>query len=61
MQMYDRCRLEPESVAHFVAEKRYWVPTAVLTLVLTLEAFGYSLDFIDQVFTVGVKECIFDP
>jgi transcriptional regulator with XRE-family HTH domain len=37
---YDRCRLDPESVAQCLVEKGRWVPTALLTLVLALEARG---------------------
>lgn len=61
VQMYDRCRLEPGAVAQFVAQKRWWVPTAVLTLVLTLEAFGYPNDFIDKAFAQWIGNVIFDP
>lgn len=39
---FGRCRLNPESVASFVRSRRKWVPTALLTVILTLEAFGYS-------------------
>ena len=39
---YGRCKLTPEDVARFVATQRRWVPTAILTLVLVLEYFGFS-------------------
>ena len=61
VQMYDRCRLEPEAVAQFVAEKRRWVPTALLTFVLTLEAFGYPKDLIDKAFAQWIGKVVFDP
>jgi hypothetical protein len=41
VRTFGRCRLNPESVAAFVLSRRCWVPTALLTLVLTLEAFGF--------------------
>jgi nucleoside phosphorylase len=38
---YDRCLLTPEAISKFIVEKKHWVPTAVITLYLTLEALGY--------------------
>lgn len=53
---YDRCERNPRSVARFVGEKRWWVPTAVLTLALTLEAFVYSKDSVDEAFGQFIAE-----
>jgi len=61
VQSFDRCRLEPESIARFIKEKRYWVPTAILTLVLTLEAFGYSIKSVDQALAASIQNCSFAP
>lgn len=41
VRAFDRCPLDPESAASFVIERKRWVPTAVLTLVLLLEFYGY--------------------
>jgi transcriptional regulator with XRE-family HTH domain len=50
VQAYDRCELTPEAVADFIAEKRRWVPSAILTFTLTLEAFGSSKKDIEKAF-----------
>jgi transcriptional regulator with XRE-family HTH domain len=48
---YDRCRLTPEEVANFLLRKHKWVPAALLTSILTLEAFGYERGRIEQAFS----------
>lgn len=58
---YGRCELNPVSVARFLSEKQRWVPTAVLTLVLTLEALGCSKDDIDQAFGPWIGDVVLDP
>jgi len=50
VKSYDRCVLQPEAVAAFVRRKRHWVPTALLTLVFTLEACGYTRRRIQEAF-----------
>ena len=47
---YDRCRLTPEDVADLILEKHKWVPAALLTSILTLEAFGFSRERIETAF-----------
>jgi hypothetical protein len=47
---FGRCLLTPKSVATFVASKGKWVPTAILTLILTLEAVGFAKDEIEYEF-----------
>jgi len=58
---YDRCELNPMSVARFIMEKQRWVPTAVLTLALTLEAFNYAKDDIDKAFRPSIRDVLLDP
>lgn len=59
---YDRCVLEPEALAAFVLQKRRWVPTALLTLVLTLEACGpYTRRRIEQAFAPCVDALDLSP
>jgi hypothetical protein len=48
---FGRCRLNPESVASFVLSRRHWVPTALLTLLLTLEAYEYPRIRIHKAFS----------
>jgi transcriptional regulator with XRE-family HTH domain len=50
VQEYASCELTPEAVANFIAKKRRWVPSAILTFILTLEAFGCSKKEIEKVF-----------
>jgi hypothetical protein len=47
---YGRCIFDPRNVARFVAAKRKWVPTALLTLILCLEALGHSREEIETAF-----------
>jgi transcriptional regulator with XRE-family HTH domain len=47
---YDRCRLTPDAVAQFIVDKHHWVPCAILTLILTLEATGYPKQAIEEAF-----------
>jgi predicted nucleotidyltransferase len=58
---YDRCELNPASVARFLSRKRRWVPTAVLTLVLTLEALDYSRDEIDETLGALIGDVVLNP
>ncbi len=51
VRAFGRCVLTPGSVADFLASKRRWVPTALLTLILTLEVFGFSRDGIRDAFS----------
>jgi transcriptional regulator with XRE-family HTH domain len=51
VKAYDRCRLDPEAVADFIVSKRRWVPSAILLLILVLEAFGFAKAEIEQAFT----------
>ena len=47
---YGRCRLTPDEVARFIVERYHWVPCAVLTLILTLEAKGFAKQDIERAF-----------
>src|SRR6266568_5657666 len=38
VQKIEACELTPEEIAKFVREKHWWVPTAILTVILVLEA-----------------------
>ena len=61
---YDRCPFEPESVAAFVRSKRHWVPTALLTLVLALEASDhpkYSMQRIEDAFAICANALDLSP
>lgn len=51
VQEFGRCLLSPTTVTAFLAEKRRWVPTAVLTVFLTLEAIGYKRVAIEDAFS----------
>jgi hypothetical protein len=53
---YARCRFTPEDVANFILAKRRWVPAALLTLILTLEAayegkIHFTRDRIEEAFS----------
>jgi nucleoside phosphorylase len=48
---YDRCVLEPFEIARFLEDKVYWVPTAVVTLVLVLESYGFERQSIENAFS----------
>jgi predicted nucleotidyltransferase len=61
VKAFDRCELNPKSVAAFVRQKRNWVPTALLTLILTLEAFGYSKDEIEHAFATVITDVELGP
>jgi hypothetical protein len=61
VKAYDRCELNPMSVTRFIMEKRRWVPTAILTLALTLEAFNYPKDEIDKAFRPCIRDVLLDP
>jgi hypothetical protein len=61
VRAYDRCMLNPVSVARFVSQKQRWVPTAVLTLILTLEALGYPKDKVDRAFAPWIGDVVLDP
>lgn len=58
---YDRCLLTPESVANFVLEKKYWVPTALLTLVLVLQAEKFETSRIEAAFARCAGKVKLDP
>jgi len=47
---YGRCLLTPESVSSFVLDKHYWVPTALLTMVLLLHAQDFPMRRIEEAF-----------
>ena len=47
---YDRCVLSPKDVVTFVIAKRRWIPTALMTLVLLLQARGFSRHSIENEF-----------
>jgi nucleoside phosphorylase len=51
VQKYDRCVLEPEALAQFIAARRDWVPTALLVVILALEAFGFPKERIARSFS----------
>lgn len=51
VQAYDRCLLDPESMADFILRKHKWVPSAILTSILTLEAFGFERERIEKAYT----------
>ena len=64
VKSYDRCILEPEAIAAFVRDKRRWVPTALLTLILTLEACGrgrYTRRRIEEAFAICVDALDLNP
>jgi len=48
---YDRCVLEPFEIARFLESKVYWVPTALVTLVLVLEMYGFERQAIENAFS----------
>jgi nucleoside phosphorylase len=58
---FDRCVLEPFALANFVEEKHYWVPTAVLALVLTLHSAGAEWSTIKAAFSRLAGKLKFDP
>jgi hypothetical protein len=47
---YGRCRLTPGDVARFIGERGYWLPTALLTAILTLRHFGFAYEEIEAEF-----------
>jgi transcriptional regulator with XRE-family HTH domain len=61
VRAYDRCRLTPEAVADFIRAKRKWVPAALLTLILTLEAFRFSKARIERAFSSLAGQLDFMP
>ena len=48
---YDRISLSPSNVVRALAERRRWIPTAILTIALTLEALGYSKQEVEREFS----------
>lgn len=58
---YGCAKLNPESMVAFIRSKKYWVPTAILTLVMTLEAFGYTKESIYRAFSSLDGEVDFMP
>jgi hypothetical protein len=58
---FARCRLEPYALANFIEEKKYWVPTAVVTLVCALEAMGTERGTIEKAFSRLAGKLNFDP
>jgi hypothetical protein len=58
---YARCPLTPRSIAKFVASKRKWVPIAILTLILTLESFGFVRAEIESEFARIGAELDLEP
>jgi len=58
---YDRCLLEPEPVADFVCEQKYWVPSALLTLILLLQAEGFTSSRIEAAFARCAGNVDLDP
>lgn len=50
------CLLNPDSIAKFISDAEYWVPTAVVTAVFILGAFGYTMKSIEKSFE---KENVF--
>jgi predicted nucleotidyltransferase len=58
---FGRCRFDPVSVAAFVLAKKRWVPTAVLTIILTLEAYGFPVDSIVAAFKPLVGNIDYSP
>lgn len=58
---FDRCLLDPVSVSAFLFSKRKWVPTAVLTMILTLEAYDYPREEIERAFLPLVGKLDFRP
>jgi nucleoside phosphorylase len=61
VKRYDRCVLEPFVIARFLESKVYWVPTAVLTLALVLEAHGFDLQTIKNAFSRLHGKLRFEP
>jgi hypothetical protein len=51
VEKYGTCQLNPEDVAAFVAKQYHWVPAALLTLVCTLQYFGYAWEDIEKAFS----------
>jgi hypothetical protein len=58
---FDRCVLEPFAIANFIEEKHYWVPTAVVTLVLALHSSGTEWSTIEAAFSRLAGQLKFDP
>jgi hypothetical protein len=56
---YGHCVLQPNAIAEFIAVRRRWVPSAVLTLILALEFVGYAKEEIEDAFiSAQVKDYI---
>lgn len=58
---YDCCPLVPEDVVQCVIKKRYWLPTALLTLKLLLEAKGFDPLEINRAFSRCEGKVRLDP
>lgn len=58
---YDRCLLTPELVAAFILEKRYWVPTALLTLILVLQQEKFERPHIEAAFAQCIGKIKLHP
>jgi nucleoside phosphorylase len=61
VRAYDRCILEPFEIARFLETKAYWVPTAVLTLILTLQAHGFEKQTIENAFSKLEGKLFLEP
>lgn len=61
VQNFDRCRLTPTDFAMFVLAKEYWVPTALLTGLLVLRAYGYKHEEIESAMRPLVGKIITRP
>jgi hypothetical protein len=44
------CILEPEAIAHFLKARPWWVPTAIVNVILVLEAAGFERSVIEREF-----------
>ncbi|GEM_PF-4609204 len=58
---FDRCPLTPAAAAAFLEEKGRWVPTAILTLILTLEHIGFARHEIDARFGALGGKLVLEP
>ncbi len=55
------CALNPKDVADFIAEKKYWIPGAIISLYMTLRYFGFSNENILAEFSPIINQIRISP
>lgn len=50
VDIIDVCELEPITIAKFIKSKKWWVPTAIITIIMSLQSAGYKRKLIEKVF-----------